>query len=377
MAEIWMTGGGGFDVSPVTAGTPDVIQGKVIVDRDGNALTGTLVDQSAYTQAISMVQSQNASGTQTIYTRIPQGAYRTPSVSGSPEITTPASLVAAAGGLTASKILAGQNAFGINGTATADANLPANRVVSGFSGYANGQKINGTVPVQGPETDGDRMWATNASNWAGTINVGIRNGHFLNGVNWVRYDMPNYRPEYIKKGVNMGGVIGTWEGFIAGPTDLYNRGNNAFGFENLIGKGVNNPVYETGGIRCPNSSVRLQFSGNKLNLTGYWRMRAEIRFDGKQTSSGKNFQMGARFGTYNGNSGSWDLEEAIGIQGYVPVYAGQTLTLDMPFAPAPRLLKNLRILIDNAYEWWSEEDQRYYWQNYTTWTGWTWRVWME
>ena len=69
--------------------------------------------------------------------------------------------------------------------------------------------MTGSIPIQNAETDSDRIWATKASNWAGTFNIGVRNGHYLNGVNWVRYDVPNYQPWNIKKGVNIGGVVGT------------------------------------------------------------------------------------------------------------------------------------------------------------------------
>jgi hypothetical protein len=105
-----------------------------------------------------------------------------------------------------------------------------NQIISGKTAWVNGKKITGTIPIQNSDTDGDRVWATNASNWAGTFNVGVRNGHYLNGVNWVRYDVPTYRPENIKKGVNIGGVVGTFEGYVPTPSDLYLRGSNYAGF---------------------------------------------------------------------------------------------------------------------------------------------------
>lgn len=43
MGKVWMPGGGGgIDLDAVTAGKPDVLAGKVIVDKDGEPLTGTL-----------------------------------------------------------------------------------------------------------------------------------------------------------------------------------------------------------------------------------------------------------------------------------------------------------------------------------------------
>lgn len=48
MGKIWMPGGGGgADLDLVTAGKPDVLAGKVIVDKDGEPLTGTMPDRGA------------------------------------------------------------------------------------------------------------------------------------------------------------------------------------------------------------------------------------------------------------------------------------------------------------------------------------------
>lgn len=88
-------------------------------------------------------------------------------------------------------------------------NAAAGHILSGQTAWVNGNKVTGNIPYQNAETDGDRVWATAASNWAGTFNIGVRNGHYLNGVNWVRYDVPTFRPENIKKGVNIGGLVGT------------------------------------------------------------------------------------------------------------------------------------------------------------------------
>ena len=104
-------------------------------------------------------------------------------------------------------------------------------ILSGQSAWVNGNKVNGGIPLQNIEISGtDRAWAQGMSNWAGTINLKVRNGHYLNGVNWIQQNIPEYQPGNIKKGVNIGGVVGTFEGYVPTATDLYSYGNNIAGW---------------------------------------------------------------------------------------------------------------------------------------------------
>lgn len=57
-------------------------------------------------------------------------------------------LVAERGGLTAAKLMKNQSAFGISGTATSDANATAAVIRSGYTAWANGSKITGTLAIQ-------------------------------------------------------------------------------------------------------------------------------------------------------------------------------------------------------------------------------------
>lgn len=55
MGRIWMPGGGGgADLDAITAGAGDVLAGKVIVDKDGNPLTGTMPDRGAVNQSLAI-----------------------------------------------------------------------------------------------------------------------------------------------------------------------------------------------------------------------------------------------------------------------------------------------------------------------------------
>ena len=94
-----------------TAG--DILSGKTAWV-NGSKLTGTMANQGAITAGNSIVQSGDK-----VYCRMPRGAYLTNASSGYPEISYPQGDVAAALGLTANKIIAGNTIGGIAGTATA------------------------------------------------------------------------------------------------------------------------------------------------------------------------------------------------------------------------------------------------------------------
>lgn len=89
-------------------------------------------------------------------------------------------------------------------------NAASAHILSSQTAWVNGTKINGSIPWQNVEIAGtDRAWSQGMSNWAGTINLKVRNGHYLNGVNWIQQDIPNFQPGNIRQGINIGGVIGT------------------------------------------------------------------------------------------------------------------------------------------------------------------------
>ena len=91
--------------------------GDILKDKtawvNGSKLTGTIDNKGAITAGNSIVQSGDK-----LYCRMPRGAYLTNASSGYPEISYPQGDVAAALGLTANKIVAGNTIGGIAGTAT-------------------------------------------------------------------------------------------------------------------------------------------------------------------------------------------------------------------------------------------------------------------
>lgn len=104
-------GGGGADLDVITAGAGDVLTGKVIVDRKGDPLTGTMSNNISGTKAVSLALWNGD-----LYYRIPKGAYLQPGSSdGYPEIKVAQADVAATVGVDGSKMLNSLNLLGVQG----------------------------------------------------------------------------------------------------------------------------------------------------------------------------------------------------------------------------------------------------------------------
>lgn len=173
MARGYMPGGGGGSATSddCTATKAQVLEGykAVTSDSDDEAEEGTMPNRGNQQKATSVTTGNN-----NMYFRTPAGYY---SATGSeeadkPEVYAPYSDVASKGGVTAAKILAGQSALGISGTATSDANAAASDMASGKSGYVKGRKVNGNLTVFGAGP------TKAASHWSGGGNVyfGIQRG---------------------------------------------------------------------------------------------------------------------------------------------------------------------------------------------------------
>lgn len=257
MAEcIILKGGGGADLDVVTAGRPDVLTGKVIVDKNGEPLTGTmphLTNESAITH-VAGNSTKVVLGNAAFVSKNTDGVTRAEiRYSGDAGYIAPNTLfgieqekMAAAGGLTADKMLSNKQAFGIAGS----------------------------IPLQNADVSGtDRAWSQGMSNWAGTINLRVRNGHYLNGVNWIQQDIPNFRPEYIKRGVDIGGIVGTFEGYVPIPTDLYLRGINVANWALVPGAG--RIIFDAGQITFT-GAIKSDLIYTYMNLSGYSYIHMEL-----------------------------------------------------------------------------------------------------
>ena len=164
----------------------------------------------------------------------------------------------------------------------------AGHILSGQTAWVNGSKLTGNIPYQNADVTGtDRAWATNVSCWEGVACLGVRNAHYLNGVNWIQGNIPNFYAGNIKKGVNMGGVVGTFEGYVANPTDWYYLGANPAGFTSATSGVI---TFESNQINITRYSqgytVTSSIIANKsYNLTGYSNLAITVSTSGARQIS--------------------------------------------------------------------------------------------
>ena len=181
MAEcIVLKGGSGADLDVITAEDPDVLTGKVIVDKDGNPLPGTMANNGAVSQAL------NAGGSYTV----PAGYHN-----GSGKVT--------ANSLTSQTV----------GTATAA------RIANGDIAWSNGVKIPGTMPMYG------------GTYWNNSLGIGLESDNLYSFFPVGHYDQFDSRgslhripiarlqsavgasAEKIKEGTSIAGISGTMKDY--------------------------------------------------------------------------------------------------------------------------------------------------------------------
>ena len=184
MGRIWMPGGGGgADLDVITAGAGDILAGKVIVDKEGNPLTGTMANQGAKTAAL------NCGGSYTI----PAGYHN-----GSGKVTA--------------------NSLASQTSATA----AAGNILSGKTAWVNGSKITGTIASQGALT----------LNPGTTAKTGSVSGKYMTGN--ITVPAISIAAANIKKGVKItfpdgSSVTGTFEGYVLGNGEIYKLGTVGIG----------------------------------------------------------------------------------------------------------------------------------------------------
>lgn len=241
MGRIWIPGGGGGnDLDVITAAAGDIRAGKVIVDKDGEPLTGTLVDN---------------------------GSWSSSGLAAGASVTIPAGIHDGTGTVTA-KSLADQT----------PGNLAAAKMLSGVYGYSNGTKVTGNIASMAAQT-------VTPGNTAKTVSC---NGKYMTG-NVTVSAVANLTAANIKKGVTVGDVTGTWEGYVPGTGDLYKRGANPANFAYgtaFTHKAVGKATFETAQISITGSyslstdRYLVLYTQKAFNLTAYTHLNVTFRHVG-------------------------------------------------------------------------------------------------
>jgi hypothetical protein len=184
MGKIWMPGGGGgADLDVITAGAGDVMESKVIVDKDGNPLSGTM----PHLTNRSTLYHELGNPTKVILGDNAYVVKNTDNVTraeirynGAAGYITPNTLIAidqtkmaAAGGLTAGKMISGQSAFGIAGSIPAIGGQTINPGTSQQTVSSSGKYMTGNVVVNGDADliSNNILRGKNIFNVAGSDNV--------------------------------------------------------------------------------------------------------------------------------------------------------------------------------------------------------------
>lgn len=180
--------------------------------------------------------------------------------------------------------------FSVNANSLASqtiATVTSNKVLNGETFYANGIKGTGTIPIQTADANVGNGWAhtTATEIWPdGQFFLGVRNAHYLNGVHYIRGYNGNLIPSNIKKGVWIGNILGTFEGYVPTPTDLYLRGNNIYSFQQYLNGNINTSTtyyrFDAGQItRVITLNGDNVWLGTQANLTGYNYLNMEYYTD--------------------------------------------------------------------------------------------------
>lgn len=153
-------------------------------------------------------------------------------------------------------------------------NAASGHILNGYSAWSNGVKVPGSIPLQGGSTITPGTAAKTA----------IAAGRYASGNIYVAGD-PNLIAQYIKKGVPIFGVTGTWEGYVSSPLYFFNNGT----WSNLQTTGMTNATVRGGILTLHSGSFgRLN---QLVDLTGYNYIKIEATVP-NATTHGYVFQIG-------------------------------------------------------------------------------------
>lgn len=174
-------------------------------------------------------------------------------------------VTAGAGDVLAGKVIVGSDGEPLTGTLALSGNATASQVLAGSTFYNTDpkSKLTGTIASLGGQT-------INPSASQQTVSS---SGKYMTG-NVVVNAVSNLAAANIKKGVVVGGVTGTFEGYVPTATDLYLRGNNIAGFTATQSDYIK---FDSGQISVSGTSnVRKMATSSSQNLSGFSNLNIEM-----------------------------------------------------------------------------------------------------
>lgn len=149
----------------------------------------------------------------------------------------------------------------------------SSKILNGETAWVNGSKITGTITSMAGQT---------VSPTASQQTV-ASSGKYMTG-NVVVNGVSNLTATNIKKGVNVGGTLGTFEGYVPTATDLYLRGNNSSNLREVYSGSWIAPTYyrfDSGQITAVANPTTSYYLATQRNLAGF----TYINVEGYDTSS--------------------------------------------------------------------------------------------
>lgn len=280
MGKVLMSGGGGgVGSDEVTATKDKVLTGQTYLgsDTDDEIGTGTIPIRTPVNQSLGI------NGT----IALPYGYYPSDSKITQNIATRGAATITP--GKTAQTIGAGQYLSGAQTIASLGGNAPASMVHPSytFSSDNAGRAQKGTMATLGAQT----VVPTNVQRVVNT------SGKYMTG-NVTVQAVTNLIAANIKKGVVVGGITGTFEGYTTSPLNIYNRGvwsgvQNT-GLSTVITTGNSFRVYDTYmgfyGTSTPNRPPINARTNQTINITAYKYLK--VTFDAGSAGTARNQNLG-------------------------------------------------------------------------------------
>lgn len=240
------------------------------------------------------------------------------------------------------------------------ASAAAGHILSGQTAWVNGNRITGNIASIGGQTISPGASSQTVSS----------SGKYMTG-NVVVNAISNLSAANIKKGTVVGGVTGTFEGYVPTATDLYLRGNNITGF-NLIGSSGSgrSAKFESGGIQLIKSDVVL-YGGQAINYTPYNYLNVELYYESLGfTAQTRYLSMGIDFRNNTSNAllahvNSSELSN--NVSRTISISLSNISLTAVPY---------LRLRVEGQYYYTGDDGD--YWTSIVSgsWNGWIYRVWL-